>query len=74
MPQPAFAALTSEIASLQAHRRLGRVASVDGGVLRVSGLSTVACVGDRLSITRIGQPPLMGEVLQLAPDHITMLP
>ena len=74
MSHPAFAALTSEIASLQAYHRVGRVASVEGGVVQVAGLSNAASLGDRLRINRPGQPPLMGEVLQLAPDHITMLP
>ncbi|MEM6587608.1 MAG: FliI/YscN family ATPase [Pseudomonadota bacterium] len=74
MSQPAFAALTSQIASMQAHHRVGRVASVEGGVVRVAGLSNAASLGDRLCINRPGQPPLMGEVLQLSNDHITMLP
>lgn len=74
MSQPAFAALTSEIAALRGRHRVGRVAAVEGGVVRISGLSNSARLGDRLRIARHGQTPLLGEVLQLAADHITMLP
>ena len=74
MSQPAFAALTSEIAALRGRHRVGRVAAVEGGVVRISGLSNSARLGDRLRILRDGQMPLMGEVLQLSEGHITMLP
>lgn len=74
MSHSALAALTSEIAALRAHHHVGRVAAIEGGLLHVSGLSHTARLGDRLCLPRGDQPPLMGEVLQLASDHITMLP
>ncbi|MEO0751705.1 MAG: FliI/YscN family ATPase, partial [Pseudomonadota bacterium] len=74
MSKPAFATLSSEIAALRGQHRVGRVAAVEGGIVRISGLSSSARLGDRLRILRDGQAPLMGEVLQLAADTITMLP
>ncbi|MEL7394895.1 MAG: FliI/YscN family ATPase [Pseudomonadota bacterium] len=74
MSQHAFSALQSEIATLRAHHRVGRVMRVEGGLVHISGLSDSARLGDRLRISRGGPAPLIGEVLQLAPDHITMLP
>ena len=66
MLQSAFTALQAEIAALRPdHWPVGRVAAVEGEVIRLTGLSRQARLGDMLRLRRAGAPPLMGEVLQL---------
>ncbi|MEQ8897787.1 MAG: FliI/YscN family ATPase [Roseovarius sp.] len=74
MLQKALAALQAEIAALQPDHAVGRVASVDAGLIRLTGLSGRARLGDMLVLRREGAPPLTGEVLQLTQEHVTMLP
>lgn len=67
-------ALRAEISSLQAVRPVGRVSAVLGGTLRVSGLSGVARLGDRVRIqTRSGET-LTGEILQIEAASILIMP
>lgn len=66
--------LRAEISSLQAVRPVGRVSAVLGGTLRVSGLSGVARLGDRVRIqTRSGET-LTGEILQIEAASILIMP
>lgn len=74
MLQTALAALRAEIAALQPDHAVGRVASVEAGLVRLTGLSGKARLGDMLVLRRDGAPPLTGEVLQLSREHVTMLP
>ena len=64
-----FDALVSEIATVTRTTRLGRVAEVARGTVRVTGLEGVATLGDRVQIgARLG-----GEVVALRPDSVTVL-
>ena len=63
-----FAPLRSEIARIPVAAVLGRVVAVQGGTVQVSGLSRLACQGDRVQIGTLG-----GEVLGLAPEGVTVL-
>ncbi|MCZ7674951.1 MAG: FliI/YscN family ATPase [Roseovarius sp.] len=74
MTRPALATLQAEIAALRPEHAVGRVAAIDGNLLRLTGLSARARLGDMLRLPRPGAPPLWGEVLTLTPDHVTMLP
>lgn len=68
-----FVTLRSEIAGISWLHRIGRVAEVAQGTVRVTGLSDRAGLGDRVEILRQGQA-LGGEVLRLARDGLTVLP
>lgn len=74
MPKPALAALQAEIAALCPQHAVGRVAAIDGNLLRLTGLSDKARLGDLLRLPRKGAPPLWGEVLTLTAEYVTMLP
>lgn len=67
-----FGTLRAEIGSVTALYRVGRVAEVGRGTLSVSGISTVATLGDRVTILSAAGP-VGGEVLNLARDRITVL-
>lgn len=68
-----FDALLSEIAGIAVTTRIGRVAEVGRGALRVSGLARGVGLGDRVVIR--GQSlHLGGEVLRLSRDGLTVLP
>ena len=64
MRQTALAGLHAEISGLSAAHAVGRVVSVARGLLRVSGLSGAARLGDRVRVAA-AQRALCGEVLQL---------
>jgi flagellum-specific ATP synthase len=74
MPEIDFDNLRAEIARLSIMHHIGRVAGVEGGCLQVTGLNHVARIGDVLRIMRREGPPLDGEVQQLRPDHLVLLP
>lgn len=68
-----FDALLAEIAGIDATHRVGRIAEVGRGTLRVSGLSSGTGLGDRVLIHgKAGT--LGGEVLRLSRDGLTILP
>jgi len=74
MTQNQIDGLRAEISALCALHDVGRVASVQGAALRVSGLSSSARLGDRVRIhTREGQTRT-GEVLQLDQASVLVLP
>ncbi|MDT8857993.1 FliI/YscN family ATPase [Paracoccaceae bacterium Fryx2] len=68
-----FDNLRAEIASISVSCRVGRIAEVGRGTLRVSGLSQGTGLGDRVLIRGQGGP-IGGEVLRLAGDGLTVLP
>lgn len=69
-----MACLQAEIAALDPLRVLGRVTAVEGGALRISGLSTRARLGDRLRVDLRSGASLAGEVLQMGENSVIMLP
>lgn len=64
-----FDPLRARIATIRASRRLGRIAEVGPAALRVTGLSDVAALGDRVDFG-----PFRGEVVRLDPSAVTLLP
>lgn len=72
VPDPAH--LKAQFDSLSLSRHVGRVLGVHGGVIRIRGLSSHACIGDRLELKRNTGNSLHGEVLQVDADALNMLP
>ncbi|GKY86694.1 FliI/YscN family ATPase [Sinisalibacter aestuarii] len=69
-----FDQLNAEIAAVSPMRDVGRVARIGRGTIEVSGLSHVAAQGDMVEIDTPGHVRRRGEVLNLAQDHVTVLP
>ncbi len=69
-----FDQLTAEVAAVKPVRDIGRVVAIGRGTLEVSGLSDVAAQGDLVEIGPPGKTGRLGEVLNLAPDIVTVLP
>ncbi|WP_297772890.1 FliI/YscN family ATPase [uncultured Roseovarius sp.] len=69
-----MAGLQAEISGLRATRMVGRVISVRGNALRISGLSDLARLGDRIVIHRRAGGILAGEVIQLEAAALLVLP
>ncbi|MET4101445.1 flagellum-specific ATP synthase [Roseovarius sp. MBR-78] len=74
MSENAIRGMQAEICALSAAHAVGRVVAVQGGVLRVSGLSGAARLGDRVRVSLRGGDVLTGEVLQLDAASILVLP
>ncbi len=74
MTQTRIDGLAAEISALNALHTVGRVVSVQGATLRVSGLSSAACIGDRIRIHARDGRPRSGEVLQLDEASVLVLP
>lgn len=55
-------------------RTIGRVTGVQGGMISVTGLDADARIGDRTEITRRDGTSLRGEVVQLTPTGVILLP
>ncbi|QUS35936.1 FliI/YscN family ATPase [Falsirhodobacter algicola] len=68
MPQH-FEGLIAQLNSLQVARRIGRIAALEAGRIRVTGLSDVAALGDRLRLN--GRE---GEVIGLSASDLIVLP
>lgn len=66
--------LQAEISALRPMRMMGRVSAVQGNALRISGLSAVARLGDRIVIQRRAGGMLAGEVIQLEASSLMVLP
>lgn len=66
--------LQAEIEALRPVKRVGRVAQIGRGAIQVTGLSDVAALGDLVEIRPARGKARRGEVLQLAPDVLTVLP
>ncbi len=69
-----LAGLTAQIETLRPVRAVGRVAAVKAGVVRISGLSVQARIGDLIRIQCAGAPHVSGEIVQLEDDLIIALP
>ena len=74
MPFMELDGLRAELETVSAVRVTGRVAGVAGGLLRISGLADQAGMGDQIRVSCSDGRTLGGEVLQLAPDAVVMLP
>ncbi|MGI3169840.1 FliI/YscN family ATPase [Pseudooceanicola sp. C21-150M6] len=74
MRENGFEGLRAEIAALSSVRQIGRIHSIEGALLRVSGLGHHARMGDQLRITRGSKPPLGGEVIKIDAEGVTVLP
>jgi flagellum-specific ATP synthase len=68
-----FTNLCTKISDIPVIKRIGRVAEVAGGTLRVTGLSRGTSLGDRVLIRGAGIE-LGGEVLRLSKEGLTILP
>lgn len=64
-----FDPLRARIGGIRITRRLGRIAEVGPAALRVTGLSDVAALGDRVDFGPFG-----GEVVRIDPTAVTLLP
>ncbi|CUI01487.1 FliI/YscN family ATPase [Leisingera aquaemixtae] len=67
-------ALTRQIASTRLASQMGRVTGIAGGEIEISGLASVARIGDRLVLRRGPGDELHGEVLKIKGNNISMLP
>ncbi|AXI48603.1 flagellum-specific ATP synthase FliI [Sulfitobacter sp. SK012] len=65
--------LIAQISSLQPITNVGRVTSVEGGMIKIVGLSDCACIGDQLSLCRKSGGSLTGEVVQIFGEQLVML-
>ena len=72
MVSDSIANLISEIRSIPLSTRVGRIAELGRGTLRVTGLEHTASLGDRVLI-RGNNAPIGGEILRLARDGATVL-
>lgn len=73
MTQKGFEELQADLATIRATRAVGRVTSVEAGVLHVEGLGTAVRLGDRVRLRMPGFS-LYGEVLRIGPDAAVVLP
>ncbi|WP_109465368.1 FliI/YscN family ATPase [Albibacillus kandeliae] len=67
-------ALKQAIEDASLSRPVGRVREISGGVAQVSGLATLARIGDRVELRRGRLAPLAGEILQIEGDLVGVLP
>ena len=67
-------ALTAEISAIQAVHPVGRISTLGGGIVTVTGLSDCAALGDLVSLPDGHGQSMLGEVLTLSPSSITILP
>ncbi len=74
MQNAALIDLRTRVAAIAPTRPVGRVISADGHTLRISGLEDNVKLGDRLRLVRRDGSFLMGDVLRLGHDGVTMLP
>lgn len=66
--------LVAEIAALQAVQPVGRIDEISGNTLIVSGLSSVAGLGDQVQIRNRKGARVSGEILQMNSRLITVMP
>lgn len=74
MSESAFLTLATQISRLQAHKVMGRVAGLTGGLVEVEGLSRIAGLHDRVALHLSGRAPVMAEVIQLGAERLSVLP
>ncbi len=68
MARPGLDLATAQIAGIRPVRRIGRVAGLMRGTAQVTGLSDRAALGDLVRLDGA-----LGEVVAIAPDHVTVL-
>jgi flagellum-specific ATP synthase len=73
MERVVFEGLRAQIAEVAVVRRVGRLAEIGRGTLRITGLGRAA-LGDRVAIQSGEHARLGGEILRLARDGATVLP
>jgi flagellum-specific ATP synthase len=66
--------LTSRLSEIAQARSVGRVVFADGQFLRIAGFETEVKLGDRLRLIRRDGSDLLGDVLCIGEDGVTMLP
>jgi len=69
-----FESLKRELGDIELTRRIGRVAEIARGTLRVTGLSSVSRLGDRVRVGTSSTGRIGGEVLRIARDDLAILP
>lgn len=69
-----FALLEAEIAGIGHTHALGRIAEIGRGLIRVTGLSRTARLGDRVAIGPWTGPRIGGEVVRLDPGDAEVMP
>lgn len=74
MPHDALDCLRAAIQDIPHTQDIGRVSAVEGNILRATGLNTVARVGDRVHLSRPDMPNLLGEIVQIHAEDISILP
>ncbi|MDA7430204.1 FliI/YscN family ATPase [Primorskyibacter aestuariivivens] len=74
MAMQKFESLRDRLAKLTPVRPFGRVVGAESACLKVAGLNGYARIGDHLRLTRSDGVDVGGEVVQLAPDGLIMLP
>ena len=74
MPEKNLTSLSAEISALRAARTVGRIKAIRGDTVVLSGLSDMACLGDRVAIERRRGETLTGEVLQLDSEGVLVMP
>ncbi|MFW2545413.1 FliI/YscN family ATPase [Primorskyibacter sp. 2E107] len=73
MDKNVISGLSKRIAQMQSVRSVGRVRSVDGTTIWITGLAHTACIGDRLRLFH-PEGTLEGEVLRIRDELVAMLP
>ncbi|WP_282093581.1 FliI/YscN family ATPase [Epibacterium ulvae] len=71
---PELKALTEDLASKNLSTEMGRVHGVSDGVIKVTGLSRTARIGDRVLLRRAPGDELAGEVMKIDGEFVSMLP
>ncbi len=67
-------ALTSEIAAIRPVRPVGRISTLGGGIVTVTGMSDSAALGDLVAFPEGHGTSMLGEVLTLSQTTVTILP
>lgn len=74
MSHDAMQCLRAAVQDVPHSQDIGRVAAVEGNILRATGLNAVARVGDRVVLTRPEMQNLLGEIVQIHAEDISILP
>lgn len=72
--QQQFSNLKHSIEALELSRAVGRVVSIQAGLVQVAGLTAVAGIGDRVAIYPARAACVEGEVVQISGGQIMILP
>ncbi|MGB5556730.1 MAG: FliI/YscN family ATPase [Paracoccaceae bacterium] len=74
MTQPGLELLQAEVAALSPIRPVGRIAEIGKGIVRVTGLSQTAALGDMIAFRGSARAVRVGEIMQLDRDLISVVP